>query len=54
VAADDGHAAVTCEISGGYSPVALFVMGRIDAGHPSLTVTDPGAARAFKRYFPGP
>jgi uncharacterized protein (TIGR03083 family) len=54
VAADDGHAAVTCEISGGDSPVALFVMGRIDAGHPSLTVTDPGAARAFKRYFPGP
>ena len=54
VAADDGNAAVTCEISGGDSPVALFVMGRIDAGHPSLTVTDPGAARAFKRYFPGP
>jgi uncharacterized protein (TIGR03083 family) len=54
VAADDGHAAVTCEISGGDSPVALFVMGRIDAGHPSLTVTDPDAARAFKRYFPGP
>lgn len=54
VAADDGHAAVTCEISGGDSPVALFVMGRIDAGHPGLTVTDPGAARAFKRYFPGP
>ena len=54
VAADDGHAAVTCEISGGDSPVALFVMGRIDAGHPSITVTDPGAARAFKRYFPGP
>jgi uncharacterized protein (TIGR03083 family) len=54
VAADDGHATVTCEISGGQSPVALFVMGRIDAGHPSLTVTDPGAAQAFKRYFPGP
>jgi uncharacterized protein (TIGR03083 family) len=54
VAADDGHATVTCEISGGESPVALFVMGRIDAGHPSLTVTGPGAARAFKRYFPGP
>jgi uncharacterized protein (TIGR03083 family) len=54
VAADDGHATVTCEISGGDSPVALFVMGRIGAGHPSLTVTDPGAAAAFKRYFPGP
>ena len=54
VTADDGHAAVTCEISGGDSPVALFVMGRIDADHPSLTVTDPAAARAFKRYFPGP
>lgn len=50
VTADDGHTTVTCEISGGDSPVALFVMGRIDAGHPSLTVTDPGAARAFKRY----
>jgi len=23
-------------------------------GPPSLTVTDPAAARAFKRYFPGP
>jgi uncharacterized protein (TIGR03083 family) len=54
VAADDGRTTMTCEISGGDSPVALFVMGRIDAGHPSLTVTDPGAARAFKRYFPGP
>lgn len=54
VAADDGRTTVTCEISGAASPVALFVMGRIDAGHPSLTVTDPGAARAFKRYFPGP
>ena len=54
VAADDGHAAVTCQISGGDSPVALFVMGRIGADHPSLTVTDPAAARAFKRYFPGP
>jgi uncharacterized protein (TIGR03083 family) len=54
VAADDGHASVTCEISGSDSAVALFVMGRIGAGHPSLTVTDPGAAQAFKRYFPGP
>jgi uncharacterized protein (TIGR03083 family) len=54
VMADDGHATVTCEILGGDSPVALFVMGRIDADHPSLTVTDSGAARAFKRYFPGP
>ena len=53
-AANDARATVTCEISGGESPVALFVMGRIDAGHPSITVTDPGAARAFKRYFPGP
>jgi len=29
-------------------------MGRIGAGHPSLAVSDPAAARQFKRYFPGP
>lgn len=45
---------MTCEISGGDSPVALFVMGRIDASHPRLTVSDPAAGQAFKRYFPGP
>lgn len=54
VGADVGGAAVTCEISGDDSPVALFVMGRISADHPSLTVSDLGAARAFKQYFPGP
>lgn len=54
VTADGGHGTVTCEISGGDSPAARFVMGRIDADHPSLTVSNPGAARAFKRYFPGP
>ena len=54
VTADDGHATATCEISGDDSPVALFVMGRISADHPSLTVSDLGAARAFKQYFPGP
>ena len=54
VAADDGHATATCEISGDDSPVALFAMGRISAGHPSLTVSDLSAARAFKQYGPGP
>jgi hypothetical protein len=54
VAADDGHATVTCEISGDDSPVALFAMGRISAGHPSVTVSDLSAAQAFKQYFPGP
>jgi uncharacterized protein (TIGR03083 family) len=54
VAPDDGHAAATCEISGDSSAVALFVMGRIGADHPSLTVSDVATARAFKQYFPGP
>lgn len=54
VTADDDRTAVTCEISGDDAPVALFVMGRIDASDPSLAVSDPGAARAFKQYFPGP
>jgi hypothetical protein len=52
--AADGNATVTCEISGDDSPVALFAMGRISAGHPTITVSDLSAARAFKRYFPGP
>ena len=54
VAADDGDATVTCEISGEDSPVALFTMGRISVGHPSVTISDLSAARAFKQYFPGP
>jgi uncharacterized protein (TIGR03083 family) len=54
VTAADGHATATCEISGGDSPVALFVMGRISAEHPSITVSNLTAARAFKQYFPGP
>ena len=41
-------------VLGGDSPVALFVMGRISADHPSLTVTDLAAAGTFKQYFPGP
>jgi uncharacterized protein (TIGR03083 family) len=45
---------VTCEISGDDSSVALFVMGRIGAGHPRLAVTDAATAGAFKSYFPGP
>lgn len=53
-APDDGQAAATCEISGDDSPVALFVMGRIGADHPSLTVSDLAAAGTFKQYFPGP
>jgi uncharacterized protein (TIGR03083 family) len=51
---DGSPAPVTCEISGDQSSLALFIMGRIDAGHPALTVSSPDAARAFKRYFPGP
>ena len=54
VGADDGHATATCEISGDDSSVALFVMGRISAGYPGVTVSDLSAARAFKQYFPGP
>jgi hypothetical protein len=37
-----------------YSSVALFVMGRIGAGHPGIVVTDDPVARTFKQYFPGP
>jgi hypothetical protein len=48
----DGSAAGQGQISGDDSAVALFVMGRITADHPSLTST--GAASAFKTYFPGP
>jgi hypothetical protein len=29
-------------------------MGRISAAHPSLTVSDLGAACQLKQYFPGP
>lgn len=43
-----------CQISGDDSPVALFIMGRIGATHPSLAVSDLAAAGRFKRYFPGP
>lgn len=51
---DAGLAAATCEISGDDSSVALFVMGRIGVDHPLVTTSDLNAARAFKRYFPGP
>jgi hypothetical protein len=54
IASDDSLTAVTCEISGDDSSVALFVMGRIGADHPGVTTSNPSAARAFKRYFPGP
>lgn len=43
-----------CHISGDDSPVALFIMGRISATHPDLTVSDLAAASQFKRFFPGP
>ena len=51
---DPGDGPVSCEVRGGDSSVALFVMGRIGADHPGLTVTDQATARAFKQYFPGP
>jgi uncharacterized protein (TIGR03083 family) len=50
----DGRSDVTCEISGDNSSVALFVMGRMKAAHPDITVSNQDAAQAFKRYFPGP
>ena len=43
-----------CQIRGDDSAVALFIMGRINATHPSLSVSDAAAAGQFKRYFPGP
>jgi uncharacterized protein (TIGR03083 family) len=43
-----------CQIRGDDSDVALFIMGRINATHPRLTVSDLAAADQFKRYFPGP
>jgi uncharacterized protein (TIGR03083 family) len=54
MAPDPGDAPVSCEVHGDDSSVALFVMGRIGADHPGLTVTDQATARAFKQYFPGP
>jgi len=37
------------------SALALFIMGRIGADHPTLKITgDQAAAADFKRYFPGP
>jgi uncharacterized protein (TIGR03083 family) len=51
---DPGDSPGGCQISGDNSAVALFIMGRIGAGHPSISVTDHAAATAFKHYFPGP
>jgi hypothetical protein len=53
--ADDG-ADAACEIvAEDPSSLALFVMGRIPADHPSLHLLgDPEPAASFKRYFPGP
>jgi len=51
---DAGEDPVSCEIRGDDSSIALFVMGRIGAGGPGISVTDGPAAQAFKRYFPGP
>jgi hypothetical protein len=50
----DDDAPVSCQISGSESALALFVMGRIGAGHPDLAVSDPGLGASFKSYFPGP
>jgi uncharacterized protein (TIGR03083 family) len=52
IAPADGSTASPSGISGDDSALALFVMGRITADHPSLTST--GAASTFKTYFPGP
>lgn len=44
-----------CTIHGDDSAVALFALGRIGAGHPSLKVEgDAEAAARFKHHFPGP
>ena len=51
---DAGDDPVSCEVRGDDSSIALFVMGRIGAGDPGISVTDGPAAQAFKRYFPGP
>lgn len=54
VGPDPGDAQGACVISGDDSAVALFIMGRIGGGHPTLRVTDQAEASAFKHYFPGP
>lgn len=54
ISPDAGSDPVSCEVRGDDSAVALFVMGRIGAGHPGIVVTDDPVARTFKRYFPGP
>jgi uncharacterized protein (TIGR03083 family) len=43
-----------CRISGDTSSLALFVMGRVPADDDRIKTDDPGAAAAFKSYFPGP
>lgn len=44
-----------CEIAGDASALALFLLGRIPADHPSLKTSGQAAlARRFKAYFPGP
>lgn len=54
ISPDAGSDPVSCEVRGDDSSVALFVMGRIGAGHPGIVVTDDPVARTFKQYFPGP
>jgi len=45
----------TCLISGAGSALALFVLGRIPATHPSLRIDgDRALAGQFKAFFPGP
>lgn len=53
-APDPETAAVTCEISGDDSSVALFIMGRVDSSYSGLSISDAQAGASFKRYFPGP
>jgi uncharacterized protein (TIGR03083 family) len=46
--------APVCEVSGDDSSVALYLLGRIPADHPTLKTTDPALAGKLKAYFPGP
>ncbi|HXY28548.1 MAG TPA: maleylpyruvate isomerase family mycothiol-dependent enzyme [Acidimicrobiales bacterium] len=52
----DDPGAATCDVlADSPSALALFIMGRIGADHPTLKITgDQAAAADFKRYFPGP
>jgi uncharacterized protein (TIGR03083 family) len=51
---ESARSAGTCGISGDDSALALFIMGRLPAGHSSLQTNDLATAARFKHYFPGP